>query len=196
MTNLYEPNGVEWQHRPRVEYTSVSNPRILVQNTQENYISPQCFPHIHHTIGLYLGVYCSIQSVGMTVLTHLTVPEQVRFFMTSIVSQFGAGLFPSPAMFSCPAHLPSGHSRAHIFISAVLLHASSAGYLLQGKAPLTFLPYILMVSSHMQSTQRKNSKSASATWTSMFVSCFREGASNTYWQSRSHQQKGELCFIT
>lgn len=105
MTNLYEPNGVEWQHRPRVKYTSVSNPRILVQNTQENYISPQSFPHVDQTIGLYLGAYCSIQTVGMTVLTHLTVPEQVRFFMTSIVSQFGMWLFPSPAMLSCPAHL-------------------------------------------------------------------------------------------
>lgn len=100
MTNSYEPNGVEWQHRPRVKYTSVSNPRILAQNTQENYINPRSHPHIDQTIGLYLGAYCSIQSVGMTVLTYLTVSEQVSFFMTSTV-----WLFPSPAMLSCPPHL-------------------------------------------------------------------------------------------
>lgn len=32
------------------------------------------------------------------------------------------------------------------------------GYLRQGKAPLAFVPYVTMVSLHMQLTQRKNSK--------------------------------------
>jgi hypothetical protein len=43
MTNLYEPNEVGWQNSQKspAKRISVSNPRILAEHTQGNYINPQ-----------------------------------------------------------------------------------------------------------------------------------------------------------
>lgn len=83
-----ELDGSIGQESP-VKYINVSNPKILAQNTQGNYINLRSHPHIDQTIGIYLGAYCSFQSVDMTVLTHPTVCEQVSFFISSTLSQFG-----------------------------------------------------------------------------------------------------------
>lgn len=132
-------NQMKWDGRIAKNHlpnASVFKPKDTCRAHPRELHQPPRHPHIDQTIGIYLGVYCSFQSVHMTV--HHPTVSQVRFFMSSIVSQFETWLFHH--LNALLSSTPSMHSRAQIFISVVLLHTLTLGYLIQEESTLSLSP--------------------------------------------------------